>query len=136
MSATCSKAGSGGSLAVGVVALIDWEFAAPGSRRRDLAHGVWQWLNLGPDGPPLEIQPERISRVLRAYGLPVDGQLLIEDMRGREAEWLQFARRAAAVEQLTMNRPPAHWASAAAWVERELAWLDRHAAGLAAALSS
>ena len=116
------------------VALIDWEFAAPGSRRRDLAHGLWQWLNLGADGPPFVVQPERIRRVLRSYGLS-DTDWIVPEIRAREAEWLEFALRAAVAGHDTMHRTPAHWSSAAAWVSRELAWLDEHADTLASALS-
>lgn len=115
--------------------LIDWEFAAPGSRRRDLAHGLWQWLNIGPDGPPVEVQGERIKRVLDVYGFP-QAEGMIEEIRAREAEWLQLAIRGAGATEATINRTPEHWASTAAWVKQELAWLDANAHHLLVSISA
>lgn len=99
-----------------------------------MVHGIWQWLNLGPDGPSVEQEAEKIRRVLAAYGLAATDRI-VGEIRARQAEWLDFALRAPAAGHTTMHRTPAHWSSAAAWVKRELTWLDNHADMPTAALS-
>lgn len=113
--------------------IIDWEFAAPGTRRRDLAHALWQWLNIGADGPPVERLGAMVRRMLAAYG-PVNIGDLVADIRLREVEWLELATVAAGSGSPTLNRSPQHWAAAATWVQRELTWLDEHADELRAAI--
>ncbi|MGH8972574.1 MAG: phosphotransferase [Acidimicrobiia bacterium] len=108
------------------VMIIDWEFAGPGSRRRDLAHGLWQWLNIGPDGPPVESQGAMAKRVLQAYGVVPEADI-VDVIRARQQEWLQLATGAAATPTVTMNRTAEHWASTAIWVQRELTWFDANA---------
>jgi Ser/Thr protein kinase RdoA (MazF antagonist) len=108
------------------VGMIDWEFAAPGSRMHDLGHAVWQWVNVGPAGPPISAQAELIRRVLGAYGIAGEPDI-VDAMRLREMEWLSLAQGAAVAMESTLGRSPDHWAKTAVWVEEELAWLNHHA---------
>jgi Ser/Thr protein kinase RdoA (MazF antagonist) len=117
------------------ISVIDWEWAAPGSRQRDLAHAIWQWLNLGPDGPSVDDQAHMIRRVLGAYGFPTDVSILTE-IEAREVEWLNLAATAARADADTFDRTPAHWADTAAWVTGELDWLRSHASQLATAMQT
>lgn len=106
------------------IAIIDWEFSAPGTRLRDLGHAVWQWVNVGPYGPSLEAQAALIREVLDAYG--TDTKDIVDAMLAREREWLELASRGAAEAAPTLQRSPDHWAATAAWVEAELRWLTGH----------
>ena len=50
------------------VALIDWDFAAPGPRVWDLAHAAWRYIPLGC-GTPLDDACRRLRLLCDAYGL-------------------------------------------------------------------
>jgi thiamine kinase-like enzyme len=104
--------------------MIDWEWAAPGTRRRDLANAIWQWLNLGEDGPSATEQGRRMREVLRAYGDP--GDSIVEDILDRQGEWIRLADAAITAGREYASRSPEHWTQIAAWVRRERAWLIRH----------
>ena len=55
-----------------LVALIDWDLVAPGTRAWDLAYAAWRFAPLYPDerfGSPIE-RLRRISLLLDAYELP------------------------------------------------------------------
>jgi aminoglycoside phosphotransferase (APT) family kinase protein len=107
------------------IAMIDWEFAAPGTRMHDLGHAVWQWVNVGPAGPAISEQATLIRRVLGAYGVAGEADI-VDAMRLRQMEWLSLAQEAAAAMGPTLGRSPDHWAETAAWVGGELAWLNDH----------
>ena len=111
------------------IAMIDWEFAAPGTRMHDLAHAIWQWVNIGPAGPPVSEQAALIRQVLRAYGVAGEAEI-VDAMRQRQSEWLSFARWAGTAMKPTCGRSPNHWVETAAWVDEELRWLTDHADAL------
>ena len=108
------------------IAMIDWEFAAPGARMHDLGHAVWQWVNVGPAGPPISEQAALIRRVLGAYGIAGEADI-VDAMLLRQVEWLSLAQEAAMATGPTLGRSPDHWAKTAAWFGEELAWLNDHA---------
>ena len=93
------------------IAIIDFDAAAPGSRREDLGYAVFLWLNLGTDGPEPREQARRITLFCTAYGIAADLQAIdaileavasnvarleLEDRQG-DAEWwraqLQWLQR-------------------------------------------
>jgi hypothetical protein len=106
--------------------MIDWEWAAPGTRRRDLSHAVWQWLNLGEDGPSPVEQSRRLRVVLEAYG--DSGDHIIDDILDRQADWIRLADGVAATQNEYAGRSPGHWTGVASWVRQERAWLLRYRA--------
>jgi hypothetical protein len=61
---------------------VDWDLAAPGPRRWDLAYATYRFVPLYPDdgcerlGIPLLPRAPRIRILCEAYGLEADGQLL------------------------------------------------------------
>jgi Ser/Thr protein kinase RdoA (MazF antagonist) len=60
------------------VALIDFDTAAPGTRRMDIAYAAWAWLDLGnPEIAPAE-QHRRLALLLTAYGMDFDAASLKE----------------------------------------------------------
>jgi hypothetical protein len=116
------------------VVIIDWEWAAPGTRRHDLAHATWQWLNLGEDGPPAAEQARRMRLVVATYGLPtLEG--IIDNILFRQDEWLRIATRAVTDNREFAGRSPAHWSEVKGWVERERGWLLAHRRAIEAALT-
>jgi thiamine kinase-like enzyme len=113
--------------------MIDWEWAAPGSRRRDLGHALWQWLNVSGWGPPVDDVARLIRRALGAYGIAADTSVLA-DIEAREAEWLELATAGSLADSDTYDRSPSQWADTSAWVTEELAWLRAHMSRLADAI--
>lgn len=67
------------------VALIDFDASMPGSRLRDLAYGLFLWLDLGYDGLPLDEQARRTRVFFAGYGLepPPD---LVDEILARQRE--------------------------------------------------
>jgi aminoglycoside phosphotransferase (APT) family kinase protein len=58
------------------VALIDWDFAAPGPRAWDLAYAAYRFVPLSPDQGAVQLgavlpvdRPRRLRRFCDAYGL-------------------------------------------------------------------
>ena len=50
------------------IALIDWDYAAPGPRAWDLAHAAWRHIPLATD-TPVELAARRLALFCDAYGL-------------------------------------------------------------------
>jgi aminoglycoside phosphotransferase (APT) family kinase protein len=71
------------------VAMIDFDAAVPGSRLRDLAYGLFLWLDLGDDGLPLDEQPRRTRVFFNAYGLSEPPRGLVDQMLERQRETAQ-----------------------------------------------
>src|SRR6266511_2909005 len=71
------------------VALIDFDTAAPGTRRMDLGYAAWGWLDLGD--PDMDIKPEEQRRRLRlfaaAYGNDISATSIKEAIVDRQ-QWL------------------------------------------------
>jgi Phosphotransferase enzyme family len=102
--------------------MIDWEWAAPGTRRHDLGHAIWQWLNLDDDGPNVAEQTRRLRLVLDAYGLEKrDG--IVDDILKRQAEWIETADTAVKTGNDFAGRSTEHWTQTRSWVARERRWL-------------
>jgi aminoglycoside phosphotransferase (APT) family kinase protein len=93
------------------VAMIDFDAAVPGSRLRDLAYGLFLWLDLGYDGLPLDEQPRRSRVFFEAYGLSEPPTGLVDEMLERQRE------KAATT--------PNGW-EAARWWRYQAAWLERN----------
>jgi hypothetical protein len=72
------------------VALVDWDFAAPGSRLWDLAYAVWWLVPLHrPEfmrsiGWPEVDQPRRLGAFCDAYGLRDERWQLLDVLRDRQ----------------------------------------------------
>jgi hypothetical protein len=93
------------------VAMIDFDAAAPGSRLRDLAYGLFLWLNLGFDGLPLAKQPRRTRIFFESYGLR-------QPPRGFVDELLQQQRDKAARTEPSFREAARWWGAQADWLER------------------
>jgi Ser/Thr protein kinase RdoA (MazF antagonist) len=88
------------------VGLIDFDTAAPGTRRMDLAYAAWGWLDLGnPEIAPAE-QRRRLELFVKAYGMEFGMPSIKEAIMVRQ--------RMLAVEgELTGRSGLAQWARAA-----------------------
>lgn len=93
-------------------ALIDFDAARPGPRIRDVSYGMFLWLNLGWEGPPVERQLRRIRLWCDAYGL-TNRSRLIEEVQQRVRETAESLRRAD-LEDATR------------WWYSQLDWVRRH----------
>ncbi len=98
------------------VALIDFDTAAPGTRRMDLGYAAWGWLDLGD--PDMDITPEEQRRRLRlfaaAYGNDISATSIKEAIVDRQ-QWL------AAEGEHTGRTAMAQWARhCRAWTLRNL----------------
>ncbi|MFJ8059085.1 phosphotransferase [Streptomyces sp. NPDC096142] len=58
------------------LAFVDWDLAAPGERRHDVAHVCWQYLDLGPGVTDIPATARRIALICEAYGLDDSHRLL------------------------------------------------------------
>jgi Ser/Thr protein kinase RdoA (MazF antagonist) len=96
------------------VAMIDFDAAAPGSRLRDLAYGLFLWLNLGFDGLPLAEQPRWTRLFLEAYGLRETPVGLVDDL-------LRQQREKAARTDPRFREAARWWGAQADWLERNRA---------------
>jgi Phosphotransferase enzyme family len=94
------------------VALIDFDAAVPGSRLRDLAYGLFLWLDLGFDGLPLEEQPRRTRVFFEAYGLAEPPAGLVDELLEQQRE------KAGSIENQDAAR---WWGLQADWLERNRA---------------
>jgi Ser/Thr protein kinase RdoA (MazF antagonist) len=68
------------------VGLIDFDAAVPGPRIRDLAYGLFLWLDLGYDGLPLDEQGRRTRVFFAAYGLSEPPAYLVDEILARQRE--------------------------------------------------
>jgi Ser/Thr protein kinase RdoA (MazF antagonist) len=94
------------------VALIDFDAAAPGPRRRDLGYALFLWLNLGTDGPDVTEQLRRARVFLDVYGLD-DRTGLVDAITAVQREGMERVRDPV--------KPHAR-----AWWQEQLAWVERH----------
>jgi len=93
-------------------ALIDFDTARPGPRIRDVAYGVFLWLNLGWDGPGPQEQRRRMRLWCDAYGIT-----------GRDGLLDEVKRRVAC----TVRRRRADGAAGpATWWQAQLEWIERN----------
>jgi Ser/Thr protein kinase RdoA (MazF antagonist) len=66
------------------VALIDFDTAAPGTRRMDLGYAAWTWLDLGnPEIAPAE-QRRRLELFVEAYGVSFNAATIKEAILARQ----------------------------------------------------
>lgn len=65
------------------VALIDWDFAAPGRRIDDLAYLAWSWSIYPVDKVPISVQAEQVRQARDGYGWDWSDALL-EAMLGQQ----------------------------------------------------
>jgi Ser/Thr protein kinase RdoA (MazF antagonist) len=66
------------------VAMIDFDTAAPGTRRMDLAYAAWCWLDLGnPEIAPDE-QRRRLALFVEAYGVAFTAASIKEAILARQ----------------------------------------------------
>jgi Ser/Thr protein kinase RdoA (MazF antagonist) len=104
------------------VALIDFDHAAPGDPLRDVAYAGWLWtLSADGDAPPLPEQARQLRALTEGYGLAAQARAgLVDAILRRQAENLAA----------TEARDTPYAREAAAWQERQIAWLRAHAAAL------
>lgn len=104
-------------------ALIDFEFAAPGTRLEDVAYLAWSWcISSRPDRGPAAEQARQVRALCDAYGLGADGRgELLATVMARQARNTAWWRDRGGVE-------------VAAWSSREHAHLERRGGTFAAAL--
>jgi hypothetical protein len=93
------------------VGLIDFDAAVPGSRLRDLAYGLFLWLDLGYDGLPLDEQARRTRVFFAGYGLPEPPADLVDEILARQRE-----------RALTAPGGP----DAARWWNAQADWLEQN----------
>ena len=94
------------------VALIDFDYAAPGARVADFAYSAFAWLNLGTDGPNAAEQVRRLRLFCDAYELG-DRKSLVAAIESRVCEVLERHVRE-------------HKLRAAVWWKHQLLWLAEH----------
>ena len=106
-----------------VVALIDWELAAPGTRLQDLARAAAWWAPLRPDNAARErgLDPARRGERLRvlcdAYGLAAAGRARILDVAiAEQLSWAEDPPDEDSARLMRLN---------AAWIEENRAELER-----------
>jgi Ser/Thr protein kinase RdoA (MazF antagonist) len=102
------------------IALIDFDLAAPGTRLRDLAYGLFLWLDLGFDGQPLPEQARRTNVFFDAYGMPTPRERLVDAI--------------VVLQRETAERARSRSGDARAWWSGQADWLERHRGELEAAL--
>jgi Ser/Thr protein kinase RdoA (MazF antagonist) len=102
-------------------ALIDFDYAAPGSRRRDLAYAAWFFLRLGPNGLPAGDQARRLRLMVEAYGRNAgDPGQLIDALAACQDAMLKEALRRSTQAGDQADSP------LVAWLRGDLAWLRTH----------
>jgi Ser/Thr protein kinase RdoA (MazF antagonist) len=102
------------------VSLIDFDAARPGPRLRDLAYGLFLWLDLTDGGQPLLEQARRTHVFFEAYGL-APPERLVDEMLERQRE--------------TATRAQARSAAAARWWRGQADWLEKNRADFERALA-
>ena len=73
------------------VALIDFDIAVLGTRMRDLAYGLFLWLDLCEDSLPLREHARRTRVFFGGYGIDVPGNL-VDEILARQRETVERAR--------------------------------------------
>lgn len=102
------------------VAVIDWDAAACGNRRDDLAYALWMWLDLGNPDYRADEQRARAARMIAAYGLAeLDGDGAASGMNRR------IARQMLRVSDSVFASPQQTEATRA-WALSCLSWLQQH----------
>jgi Phosphotransferase enzyme family len=96
------------------VALIDFDLAAPGTRRADLAYAAWCWLDIGTPAISADEQRHRLRLFLQAYGDDIDPAAVVATMAERQL-------MLAAEGECTGKQAMAEWARACrAWTSQNL----------------
>jgi Ser/Thr protein kinase RdoA (MazF antagonist) len=96
------------------VAMIDFDAAAPGTRRMDLAYAAWCWLDLGNPEIAPEEQRRRLALFVEAYGVAFSAASIKEAMLARQ-------QMLAAEGDATGKAEVAQWARASrAWTLENL----------------
>jgi len=117
------------------VALIDFDTAAPGSALEDLGYMAWSWcLSSSPLRQDVLLQTRQVRTLAEAYGASVADraqlpEAIVERSRRNVSFWAQ--QMASPGDALTA---PEKLPEFVAWSERELQYVQAHAAELAAAL--
>lgn len=96
------------------VAVIDFDGARPGPRLRDLAYVFWCWLAPGTAAVSIPEHIRRLRLICAAYGCPTTPDLVTQ-----LAEWQQ---------EMLAEHLRKGWLDLATRVQREIAWLQDHAA--------
>ncbi len=117
------------------VALIDFDFAAPGDRLTDLSYMAWAWcLSSKESRQPMQAQAHQLRVLCDAYGLEAAGRAEIVDrIAARQAFNAEWWREQKAKGEL---RPDAYDKAdeVIVWSEREHAHTLQHRAVLLSAL--
>jgi Ser/Thr protein kinase RdoA (MazF antagonist) len=96
------------------VAMIDFDTAAPGTRRMDLAYAAWCWLDLGNPEIAPEEQRRRLALFVEAYGVAFSAATIKEAILARQ-------QMLAAEGDSTGRAAMAQWARASrAWTLENL----------------
>jgi Ser/Thr protein kinase RdoA (MazF antagonist) len=116
------------------VAVIDFDFAAPGHPMEDLAYATWAWcLASKPERQPVTDQARQVALLATAYGLsPPERDALPEAIVARQRRNLAYWRRHR--DRVSLNGPPV--AEVIGWNRRELAYTRANLAALHHALST
>lgn len=100
------------------VAFIDWDGAAPGSRRFDLATAIWSFVPVGEGNGPIALQARRLRLMCDAYGWQ-DTNAVVDEI-------------AAELARALSNHESARREHAADIFRAMLGWMTRHADALKA----
>jgi hypothetical protein len=117
------------------VRLFDWDLAGPGPRVKDLALMARRLLDLGPDGPPPQVQGSRIRRLLDAYGFAERDEFVFQIIR-YQAEMIAGIAASAAHGEDHLQSMMYRWASHPDNAAALLAWIVDKAQALQVALGS
>jgi hypothetical protein len=120
-----------GGTGLAPVAFLDWDIAAPGARRHDVAHVCWQYLDLGPRITDPVLAGRRMRLICDAYGLDDRGQLIDTVEWWQDRCWRGILAKAAAGDRAMISLRDS---GAVRSVRDAAAWVVSHRAELAAGL--
>lgn len=117
------------------VALIDFDFAAPGDRLADLSYMAWAWcLSSKTSRQPLHAQARQLRVLCDAYGLEATDRAALVDRvaerQRRNADWWREQKTSGDLRSDACDKAD----EVIAWSERERAYTLEHRAVLLSAL--
>lgn len=117
------------------VALIDFDFAAPGTALDDLAYAAWAWcISSKPQRLPVEAQAAQVRLLVDAYGFASgDRAAIVEAIVARQEQNIRWWKERLDDDGISAdNRPYAH--EVIEWTRREREFTAAHEDAFASAL--
>ncbi|MGC4090379.1 MAG: phosphotransferase [Polyangiaceae bacterium] len=117
------------------VALIDFDFAAPGSPLEDVGYSAWAWcISYKPTRPPVQTQAHQVRLIADAYGLDTPARALLVDailerLQRNERLWTSYLH-----DPQGIRTPPEKIPEFIDWSRREHAFVSAERSLFEAAL--